>query len=70
LFEANYIIRKLFVMSRMAEVVELIRSAGPDLALDVEKACAEDMQNKMRKPTELEKAQREYQGYVDYFVGV
>lgn len=51
----------------MAEIVELIQLAGNDLTLEVEKAFAEESGGSMRKPFELEKAQREYQGYVEYF---
>ncbi|KAI6182332.1 Nuclear pore complex protein [Aphelenchoides bicaudatus] len=67
LVEANYIIRKLFVLGRRAELVELIQLAGNDLPLEVEKAYNEESSDVVRKPFELEKAQREYQGYVEFF---
>lgn len=53
-------------MGRMAEIVELIKLAGNDLSVEAENAFAEE--SEMRKPFALEKAQREYQGFVDYFV--
>lgn len=54
----------------MAEIVELIQLSGNDLTLEVEKAFAEESENSMHKPFELEKAQREFQGFVEYFVSV
>lgn len=44
--------------------MELIQLAGNDLTVEVEKAFAEE--DAPRKPFELEKAQREYQGYVEF----
>jgi len=68
LIEANFIIRKLFVMERMAEAVELIQLSGNSLHTETEKVFADESDN--HKPFELERAQREYQGYVDYFEAV
>jgi hypothetical protein len=55
------------VLGRRAELVELIQLAGTDLATEVEKAFANESNGGTRKPFELEKAQREYQGYVEFF---
>jgi hypothetical protein len=65
-----FIIIDILVMGRMAEIVELIQLAGNDLTLEVERAYAEEMEGGSRKPYELEKAQREYQGFVEYFVSI
>jgi hypothetical protein len=46
--------------------VELIQLAGNDLTMEVEKAFADESEGGTRKPFELEKAQREYQGYVEF----
>lgn len=52
----------------MAEIVELIQISGSDLSSEAERAFLDESNGNERKPYQLEKAQREYQGFYDYFV--
>ncbi|KAI6225709.1 DNA repair and recombination protein RAD54-like [Aphelenchoides besseyi] len=67
LLEANFVIRKLFCMGRMAEVVELIEMADELRRMEIDDYLIEGANESEWNLMQLKRAIREFQGYGEYF---